>query len=179
LKPAGSVSRALRILAAAAVLPFGAGCVERTMLIRTEPPGAEVLVDARRVGRTPVEVPFTYGGTHEILVYREGELLPDGTKRYFRPQVVYLDTESAAFDGPLLDLFVDLAPAPFHDRHELEIQLAQSDAIQRYRVAPDAYLDALRERADVVRRRARDAQLDARPLSEPEEAAPDSRPESR
>jgi hypothetical protein len=159
-------------------------CVERTLFIRTDPPGAEVLLDSKRVGKSPVEVPFTYGGTHEIIVYRHNEKDAAGLPVAYRPKVIYYDTENVTFDGPVLDVFVDLNPIPIRDDHVVDIPLEKSDALDRYRVSPDAFLDSLRERADVVRRRARESQLDARPLSEadgrpesrPAAPAPDSRP---
>ncbi len=168
-------SRAARAaLLVGAVLGLSA-CVERTIFIRTDPPGAEVLLDSKHVGKSPVEVPFTHGGTHEIIVFRHLEKDTEGRRIAYRPQVIYYDTESLTFDGPVLDFFVDLNPVSIRDEHFVDIPLEKSDAIERYLIAPDAFLDSLRERADITRRRSRESQLDARPLSEAE-GAPESRP---
>jgi len=59
----------LRILIiTAAVLCMTAGCIERTMSIKTDPPGAAVFVDGDARGQTPVEVPFQAYGTREIFL---------------------------------------------------------------------------------------------------------------
>ena len=57
----------LTVLAAAAC----GGCIERTMQIRTDPPGAMVWVDDELCGTTPVEVPFTSYGTRRIILQME------------------------------------------------------------------------------------------------------------
>lgn len=53
------------------VLPAG-GCVRRVMQIQSEPEGALVSVDRTVVGHTPVAVPFTYYGTREIRLEKDG-----------------------------------------------------------------------------------------------------------
>ncbi len=42
------------------------------MLIRTNPEGALVTIDSQTIGNSPVQVPFTYYGTREIRLEREG-----------------------------------------------------------------------------------------------------------
>ena len=51
---------------------FSTGCVQRRMLIRSQPEGAFVSVDRQGVGHTPVSVPFTYYGTREIQLEKDG-----------------------------------------------------------------------------------------------------------
>jgi hypothetical protein len=48
------------------------GCVQRRLLIRSEPEGALVTVDKKTVGHTPVLVPFTYYGTRDIKLEKDG-----------------------------------------------------------------------------------------------------------
>jgi hypothetical protein len=48
------------------------GCVRRVMLIQSDPQGALVSVDRTVVGHTPVAVPFTYYGTREIRLEKDG-----------------------------------------------------------------------------------------------------------
>ena len=45
-----------------------AGCVERLISVRSDPPGAAVLLDGDPVGVTPVEVPYTWYGTRDVTV---------------------------------------------------------------------------------------------------------------
>ena len=59
-------------LLAVLLLPLLTGCVERKLLIRSDPEGAVVLLDEDRIGETPVEVPFVYYGTRRIAVSKKG-----------------------------------------------------------------------------------------------------------
>lgn len=51
---------------------FASGCVQRRLLINSQPEGALVAVDKTQVGHTPVAVPFTYYGTREIQLQKDG-----------------------------------------------------------------------------------------------------------
>jgi len=48
------------------------GCVRRTLLIRSAPEGALVTVDSQTIGNAPVSVPFTYYGTRQIQLEKDG-----------------------------------------------------------------------------------------------------------
>ena len=48
------------------------GCVQRRMIIRSIPEGAFVMVDGQSVGATPLSVPYTYSGTRDIKLERNG-----------------------------------------------------------------------------------------------------------
>lgn len=56
------------VLAAAAL----AGCVQRRMTIRSNPPGALVYVDDYQIGTTPVSTDFVYYGTRKIRLIKDG-----------------------------------------------------------------------------------------------------------
>ena len=60
------------ILVAGAVCLCGSGCVQRRMTIRSNPPGATVYVDDEEIGQTPVSHSFTYYGTREIRLVKDG-----------------------------------------------------------------------------------------------------------
>ncbi len=47
-------------------------CVERTMSIETVPEKADVFLDGKLLGQSPVTVPFTHYGTREIVVRKAG-----------------------------------------------------------------------------------------------------------
>jgi hypothetical protein len=70
---AGMWMRRLRAIApglvAAAVL---GGCVEREITITSEPEGALVHLNDQEVGRTPVDVPFTFYGTYDVRLEKAG-----------------------------------------------------------------------------------------------------------
>lgn len=48
------------------------GCVKRTLLIESDPPGALVYLNDQEVGRTPVTVPFTWYGTYDVRLEKDG-----------------------------------------------------------------------------------------------------------
>src|SRR4051812_23377756 len=48
------------------------GCVERRYTIRTNPPGAMVVINNEEVGTTPVSRSFTYYGDREIKLMLDG-----------------------------------------------------------------------------------------------------------
>lgn len=55
------------------LLAVAAGCVERRMVITTEPPGAVVYDESYRpLGATPVDRPFTYYGKYRFTVVKDG-----------------------------------------------------------------------------------------------------------
>ncbi len=49
-----------------------AGCVERTLVIESDPPGAAVRLNGAAVGETPVRVPFRHYGVYDVEVRKEG-----------------------------------------------------------------------------------------------------------
>ena len=54
------------------VFVAAAGCVQRTIHIASEPTGALVYLNDEEVGRTPVDVPFTFYGTYDVRLEKEG-----------------------------------------------------------------------------------------------------------
>ena len=54
------------------ILSTSMGCVRRTLKISSTPPGALVWVNHREVGRTPLEIDFTYYGHYDVQVTRDG-----------------------------------------------------------------------------------------------------------
>ncbi len=49
-----------------------AGCVQRRMIVRSNPPGAVVYIDDYEIGTTPVATNFTYYGTRKIRLVKNG-----------------------------------------------------------------------------------------------------------
>ena len=48
------------------------GCVQRRMIVRSQPEGAFVTIDDQPIGYTPLKVPFTYYGTRDIQLEKDG-----------------------------------------------------------------------------------------------------------
>jgi hypothetical protein len=126
-----------QLLAAAAAL-WCAGCVERKMVIRSDPEGAVTFVDGREVGLTPVEVPFRFYGKRRIELELKGHETLQAVEDISAPWWQY----------PVLDLMTDvLIPATFTDRRELRYELKPA--------APTENPASLEERADPLRDRLR------------------------
>jgi PEGA domain len=49
-----------------------AGCVQRRLTIRSNPPGARVYVGDEEIGTTPVSTDFVYYGTRKIRLVKDG-----------------------------------------------------------------------------------------------------------
>ena len=104
-----------------AIALLSGGCVERTLLIETRPPGAIVFLDDELLrddeGKpllTPTKVSFHHYGTREVVVRREDHL--SANRRVELAPPVY-----QIFP---LDLFTDLLiPYTFQDLHRVEIEL--------------------------------------------------------
>jgi len=117
------------------------GCVERKILIQSDPPGALVRMDGRTLGKTPVEVDFIWYGTHEVIVDLPGHPVIDA----------YPTISAPIYQWVPLDLFFEaLWPGTLVDRHVLDYKLGPP------RPPPDqAAVDELMRRAAVFRDRAR------------------------
>jgi hypothetical protein len=51
---------------------LSSGCLERTVSITSEPPGAVVWMNDTEVGRTPLKTGFIYFGEYDVRVRKEG-----------------------------------------------------------------------------------------------------------
>lgn len=94
------------------LLPLAAvsGCVERTMKIRSDPPGAVVVVNDEEVGVTPAQVSFLWYGDYEIILRRAGYQTLRTHHRVHPPW----------YQLPPFDFFAEvLWPGMISDRHEL------------------------------------------------------------
>ena len=111
-----------------------AGCVQRRFTVRTNPPGAQVYVDDEYVGVTPVSFDYTYYGTRQIRLIRDGyetltvrQAMPTPWYEYF----------------PLDFVSENLVPYEIRDERAVEYQL------QPQRIVPK---DELINRGEELRR---------------------------
>lgn len=112
-----SISKLRPLATSCMVMALLGGCVERTLTIQSEPAGAEVFVDGKSVGTTPVDVPFFWYGTREIVVEKD---------RYETTRAVE-DVAAPWWQYPGFDLLTDvLIPATFTDTHAYTYTLTPS-----------------------------------------------------
>ncbi len=149
------------VLAAAALLP--AACVERKMVLRSEPPGAVAYVDDERVGITPCETPFSHYGTrHVVLEYRRevflkanGGAAPPGFEGGFRRVIADAPLGVPWYQWPVLDLITEIAiPFTITDTQEFVYSLEPREPLPtrpEEREALERHKAGVLERARVLR----------------------------
>ena len=89
------------------------GCVERILTVQTNPPGALVQLNSQEMGRTPVSRNFTWYGTYEIVIRRDGYETSHTSAKVFAPIYEWIP----------LDLLSELLPIPLKDHHTLSYTL--------------------------------------------------------
>ncbi|MBK8913117.1 MAG: PEGA domain-containing protein [Phycisphaerales bacterium] len=94
---------------ALAAVALSAGCVERVVKIRTDPPGALVLINDEEVGVTPTEFSFVWYGDYDVIIRKPGYQTLKTHQRIRAPWHQF----------PPLDLFAEhLYPGMIRDVHE-------------------------------------------------------------
>jgi hypothetical protein len=122
------------VLVAVAVCIATSGCVERKVLIRSNPPGALVYVDDHEVGITPVAISPVYYGTRTIRLVKDG----CETKTVKEPM------PPPWYEVPPLDFFSENAiPGTLHDERTLDFQLQPQGVVPK---------EELLARAEALRR---------------------------
>ncbi len=81
------------------------GCLKRTISVTTEPPGALVWINDVEVGRTPLETDFTFYGTYDVRVRREG----------YEPLITSAKAKTPVQELPGVDLLAEVAPVRLHN----------------------------------------------------------------
>jgi hypothetical protein len=104
MKPSNWQRGTAAVLAGGCVLCAG-GCLERTICVTTDPPGALVWINDVEVGRTPLETDFTYYGDYDVRVRREG----------YEPIVTHAKANTPIQEMPGIDLLAEAAPVRFHN----------------------------------------------------------------
>lgn len=125
------------VLAAIGGLTLVAGCVERTAKVRTNPPGAIVVMNDEEVGVSPVKFNFLWYGDYDIMIRKPGY---ETLKTHHR-------IDAPWWQYPPFDIVAEtLIPTTIRDEHELPV----------YELTPLASpaADELVERAQELRERA-------------------------
>lgn len=119
-----------------ACLLLTAGCIERTVTINTEPPGATVVLNDQEVGKSPVRIPFTWYGDYDIVLRKPGHKTLHTHHRIDTPW----------YQLPLIDIVAEcMVPFTIHDDRVLATYVLEPSA------APEK--QALLERAEEMRGR--------------------------
>lgn len=111
--------RALLVLLGVAL---ACGCVERTMVIRSDPPGAPVWVNEDYAGTTPLVHPFAFYGTSSVRV---GPVRDEKDNLLYHETQVLYDAEAPWYETIPIDFLAEvLYPGTLKDVHEVpEIKL--------------------------------------------------------
>jgi hypothetical protein len=98
------------------LLPIG-GCVEQTLSIDSNPPGALVYLNDQEVGRTPLTRDFKWYGDYDIQVRQEG----------YQTLSTHQMLAAPAWNWVPLDLFAYILPLKFKDHKSLSYSLKPMD----------------------------------------------------
>jgi hypothetical protein len=127
----------------AIVLLAIAGCTERRLWVRTEPPGAAITVNGTALGPSPAKWSFDHYGLVRITAELPG----------YQPIERKVDLAPPWWQRPGLDFFPDvLVPVTLHDEHEVVLRLAPLPV--RTEEGIETELAGLVERARAVRAQA-------------------------
>ncbi len=117
------------------------GCVDRAILIRSEPTGARVFLDGKDVGATPTRVPFQHYGTREIMV--RWEPVERGVGDPLKPETRLVEVSAPWYQWFPIDLVAEfLWPATIVDEHVFDFTLSPISASE----LEAEYREAARER---------------------------------
>ena len=146
-------ARSLVLLAAAALAT--PGCVERMLLLRSDPEGLDVSVNGVPAGKTPVEIPFVWYGTVRLETApadQDGDGWPE-----LRRLVTGEDLPVPWYERFPVDFITEnLLPFTVVDRHEVMLRPARSPAPET-----EAEIEALRRAAPALKVRAEKARVEA------------------
>ena len=102
------------MLLACVVISFITGCVEQTMEITSDPPGALVYLNDREIGRTPLRRDFTWYGNYQVEVRKDGYETLKTHKWLYAP----------IYNVAPVDLISQLQPLTLHDKQTMHFVLA-------------------------------------------------------
>jgi hypothetical protein len=89
------------------------GCVERTITVESDPPGALVYLNEEEIGRTPVQRDFLWYGTYSVAVRKPG----------YESIKTKADVPPPFYQWPPFDLIAELLPIQITDSHSLNYTL--------------------------------------------------------
>lgn len=110
----GSRSLRLSILLVGLATLFQAGCVSRRLMVQSNPPGAMVLLEGREIGYTPTGVDFTYYGTRELTLIKDG----------YETKTQLVPVRAPWYQWPVIEFFSDnFLFGQITDRRDVQFEL--------------------------------------------------------
>jgi hypothetical protein len=101
------------LLGALPAVVLAGGCVERTLQIQSEPPGALVHLNGEEAGRTPMRKNFIWYGTYDVQLRKEGYVTKSEATRVWAPW----------WQVPPIDLLTEIIPLPLKDNRVVSYRL--------------------------------------------------------
>jgi PEGA domain len=101
------------LLGCTAALFLAGGCVERTLSVQSDPPGALVYLNDQEIGRTPMEHDFVWYGKYEVALRMEG----------YEALKTTADVSMPIYQLPPIDLLAEIVPITIKDRKSLHYTL--------------------------------------------------------
>jgi len=89
------------------------GCVERKLIVTSDPPGARVYLDDVEKGQTPVAFRFNFYGYRTLTLKKDGYRVKEEVRKVKRP----------IYELPLVDMVADLTPIPLKDHKKFHFKL--------------------------------------------------------
>jgi PEGA domain len=117
-RPAQTARRHIQRLAGISLLALAAlpaiGCVSRRLMVQSNPPGAMVLMEGREIGLTPTGVDFTYYGTRELTLIKDG----------YETKTQLVPIRAPWYQLPVIEFFADnFLPGRITDRRSVQFDL--------------------------------------------------------
>jgi hypothetical protein len=129
--------RRIAALFCLACVSLFSGCVERRYTVRTDPPGATIVVNGEEIGPSPASRSFYFYGKREITMIKNG----------YETKTVIQPVNAPWWDNYLTEFFTEnLVPFSLRDERQFAYKLTPA-------VSPPE--GELRERAEALRTEAR------------------------
>lgn len=94
--------------------------MERILTVQTNPPGALVYLNGQEMGRTPAQRNFTWYGTYDLAVRKEG----------YHAIKTIAKVDAPIYEWIPLDLVFELLPIPLKDHHVLHYDLEPEPVVE-------------------------------------------------
>jgi len=145
------MTKPMGVIVLVGLLLAAAGCVERKMVIRSEPPGAPVWIDEQYAGTTPLEYPFSFYGARRVRV---GPMCDENDRVTHEEKEGVWELEPPWYQKFPVDFFFEvLSPKKLVDVHELPVFVLPPMPAQPTRAGAEA-VDEVRAQGRAFRDRA-------------------------